>query len=640
TISQTQTVYGASVEFLHIQNAAADATKYRGLVIDTSTSTANLGAVQAGIRETVDWFGWYDSNGVDVAQFCTNDGSGVYAERCFTINPTTDGEATLRLYARTADELNGIPEGDLAVYHNDPDGTNNWIELTNSASSGNDGGDYSYGEATTPGFSHFLLGEATVIPGIAGGDGPGGVGITDGSSPLELWLRANAGTFSDAGCATSETTNGNSVSCWQDQSGNGNDVTGTSVPTYASSVSNNQPALNFGGTGYLTRDITDADEDFTIFVVATTNSATASEYDSLFSTNNDPNVSGSFQLDVGGANSGCDGQFRMLMNDNSNGAGVCNGSYPIGSSSAILAFRWNSSSVNTWLNGTVGGSYTSDTFNPVFDLFKIGVNRNTSTPWPNDIAEEIIYWAPLPDVERILVENYLQAKYNDSTTDNLTIADDHYDGDTTANGDFDLNVAGIGQFGGSQHIQAHAAGMIVVNNTYLQDDGDWLLFGHNVLVNDNTTDNLPTGGDWGGINAQRWMRSFYIDLTDANSNGGTVDIIFDFSDGGMGVPMPAGSVSNYRLLKRSGTTGDFSDITAVSGATIEIIGDQVQFLGVDVAQLGSNFTLGTIDAAASPTAVTLQSISATNQPTNAIILALSILALLLGFLWLRRRFAN
>ncbi|MBK6328648.1 MAG: hypothetical protein IPF56_22345 [Chloroflexi bacterium] len=34
----------------------------------------------------------------------------------------------------------------------------------------------------------------------AAGNGPGGVGVTDGSSTLELWLRADRGVFSDSGC--------------------------------------------------------------------------------------------------------------------------------------------------------------------------------------------------------------------------------------------------------------------------------------------------------------------------------------------------------------------------------------------------------------------------------------------------------
>ncbi|MEN6299423.1 MAG: hypothetical protein ABFD51_05840, partial [Anaerolineaceae bacterium] len=35
-----------------------------------------------------------------------------------------------------------------------------------------------------------------------GGDGPGGVGSTDSSSNLKLWLKADDGVYSDASCTT------------------------------------------------------------------------------------------------------------------------------------------------------------------------------------------------------------------------------------------------------------------------------------------------------------------------------------------------------------------------------------------------------------------------------------------------------
>ena len=68
------------------------------------------------------------------------------------------------------------------------------------------------------------------------------------------------------------------------------------------------------------------------------------------------------------------------------------------------------------------------------------------------------------DKERILIENYLGAKYN------IAVAKDVYAGDGNLSGEYDLDVAGIGQFGGNQHTQAFAAGMVVVDNTFLQDD--------------------------------------------------------------------------------------------------------------------------------------------------------------------------
>jgi hypothetical protein len=161
-ISQTQTVNNASVEFLYLQNIAASATKYRGVVVNSSTSGANLGAVSVGVRETLTWFGWYNGDNVDDTRFCTDTGSGspVYAERCYRLTPTTNGAATLRLYARTADELNGIAQGSLAIYRYTGGA---WVQLTTNASTGRNGS-YSYAQADTPGFSSFLLGQGGSTP--------------------------------------------------------------------------------------------------------------------------------------------------------------------------------------------------------------------------------------------------------------------------------------------------------------------------------------------------------------------------------------------------------------------------------------------------------------------------------------------
>ena len=72
--------------------------------------------------------------------------------------------------------------------------------------------------------------------------------------------------------------------------------------------------------------------------------------------------------------------------------------------------------------------------------------------------------------------------------------------------------------------------------------------------------------------------------------------------------------SNYRLLERSGTSGAFSDITTASGASVSMSGDQVIFSGVDSTELGSYYTLGTVDKNNSPTAVTLRSFNASPHP--------------------------
>ncbi|MCP4424405.1 MAG: LamG domain-containing protein [Chloroflexi bacterium] len=150
-----------------------------------------------------------------------------------------------------------------------------------------------------------------------------------------------------------------------------------------------------------------------------------------------------------------------------------------------------------------------------------------------------------------------------------------------------------------------SSGLSISNLSFLQDIGDDIIFGHNNLVG-NTTADVPVGVE------QRWSRVWNCDLNDEGGNGGNVNLIFDFDDAGMGNGSPPnGNASNYKLLERAGASGPFS---VIASANAYDIGQQtVTFNNVDTSSLCSYITLGTVDAANSPTAVTLQSISASSR---------------------------
>jgi hypothetical protein len=133
-LKQTRTVNNATVSFLQIST-----DKYRGVDL---TTINNLGSTTVIISTTA-------------SSTCTSTGSGSppYAHRCYSITPTTNATATVKLWALTS-ELNGILESTLAPYHHNG---STWVKLTN-LSTGNDGGSYSFGQGDTTGFSPFLLG--------------------------------------------------------------------------------------------------------------------------------------------------------------------------------------------------------------------------------------------------------------------------------------------------------------------------------------------------------------------------------------------------------------------------------------------------------------------------------------------------
>lgn len=93
-------------------------------------------------------------------------------------------------------------------------------------------------------------GPAEAAP-ITGGTGPGGVGLTDGSSDLAVWLKADAllGSIGDGASV------GGSGSEWTDASGSGNHGATTYSdrrPVFRSSGSrllNGNPIVEFDGTG-------------------------------------------------------------------------------------------------------------------------------------------------------------------------------------------------------------------------------------------------------------------------------------------------------------------------------------------------------------------------------------------------------
>nr|MBE9134945.1 cadherin-like domain-containing protein [Tychonema sp. LEGE 07196] len=247
------------------------------------------------------------------------------------------------------------------------------------------------------------------------------------------------------------------------------------------------------------------------------------------------------------------------------------------------------------------------------------------------VAEVIAFNRVLNDAERTLADNYLSAKYNIALT-----SGDYYAGDTAVNGEYDWNVAGIGKEATGSNTNGNTTGGLIIDNgTFLQDNGDYLLAGQIETTNaTNVTTDLPTVPSASGIN--RLSRVWYLDKTDVNTNGGTANLTFDFSDTGLG-GTPTGK---YHLLYRAGTTGAFAYVnnaTFTTSSTFSIAGDQVTLSNVNVGLLNDGYyTLASktndvplLDTITNPTAInedateqtiTLTGISDLETATNALTL--------------------
>jgi hypothetical protein len=413
----------------------------------------------------------------------------------------------------------------------------------------------------------------------------------------------------------------NPVPTWSDQSGaNNHAIQGTAVnqPAFRTNILNGQPVVRFDGVASPNNDylnlpfILNPINPYTLVAVTRLNNTLASyaiiqQRDTiapdplttgrtLMGTNNTPRLY-SF---LGGAN--------RIANSN------------IAANIPFMAMTtWTGNANGThshFRNGVNDTPATNPTFNAetADGLWLLGVGKNlTSNMFPGDMAEIIVFNRAINQAERTLVFNYLNAKYGIALAGN-----DFYAGDTGGNGDFDFDVAGIGRQGGANSTFGMAGGLQVGNNSFLVDNDDFLIFGHNGTANANSAADLP-----GGV-VQRWTRAWYVDVTDNPITvGGTVDITFDFSEAGMS-GTPAGPASNYRLLTRAGLAGAFADV----GSATSIADDQVTFTGVDVAAVTDVYmTLGTTDAGTSPTAVTLQQSGVTGSTIGWLLLAVALLAL-------------
>ncbi|WP_449419696.1 DUF4347 domain-containing protein [Phormidium nigroviride] len=458
----------------------------------------------------------------------------------------------------------------------------------------------------------------TAYSGVLG-DGLGGVGT--GTNNLKLWLKADALTGF---------TNGNSVGTWNDSSGNGIVLaqgTGAAQPTYKTAGFNSLPTLSFNGSQYLDTAFNASlnPNQYTVITVNQVTGGAGTVRSTITSRETSP-----FR---GYMLYAFDSQWFLQVgrDSNNNWTGVGN-STPISLNSGYITSGSYDGSQNTI---SVNGTQTSaafTTFSPnTSKPLRVGGGQTeggVNFLFFGDISEVILYDKALNNAEHTLVDNYLGAKYN------ITIANDKYAGDTTANGDYDLNVAGIGKEATGSNTNGNTTGGLIIDNgTFLQDDGDYLIAGQIETANaTNVLTDLPTVPSASGIN--RLSRVWYLDKTDTNSNGGTANLTFDFSDTGLGVT-PTGK---YHLLYRAGTTGNFAYVnnaTLTTSSNFSITGDQVTLSNVDVGLLNDGYyTLASkindnplIDNIANPAAInedagqqtiTLTGISDLETATNAL----------------------
>ncbi|WP_109830714.1 T9SS type A sorting domain-containing protein [Reichenbachiella versicolor] len=382
-------------------------------------------------------------------------------------------------------------------------------------------------------------------------NGPAGIGDGTGSSGPRnvLWLDAS----------TLNLSNDDPITIWPDLSGNGNDLTQQAtdpVPFFRNDgLGGANNVVRFDGTErYLT--ITDGDATaldnipgITIYIVA--NLATVDTNPrGLISKRNSANNQSTYSLFTW---TGSD-LYNYIQTSSRN---TLIGTNPLsGSTNYIINQIFDGTNQEQFISGSSNGSVVhpnpGSIANSSSTLFLGTLNNNYGTYMDGDMAEVIIYGEGLNDAERIIVDNYLSAKYNIALG-----ANDYY-----TEGSYSNNVIGIGNDGTDSYMSStgSGAGLTISGTTGVTtetfDGGEWVFAG-----NDGGS-TLSTFADIADADVKRINRVWKLEKTEGGANPGTgVTLTFNISD------LDLSGFTNFVLYKRTSTSGNFTSLGPADATT-------------------------------------------------------------------------
>ena len=422
-----------------------------------------------------------------------------------------------------------------------------------------------------------------------GNMGPGGVGDPANNN---IWLMADREVFSNAG--TTLATNLTAVQQWNDQSGNGRNALQNTLanrPIYRTGQDNGLPALEFTGDLFIDPPALaiPGTGGFTYFTVFRD---TQTGLGGL----NDSN--GQFILDRTGATNPLvslkpiTGNFYGFQKRTDAGTGLGG---VLSTTNINTNIKWiemerdRGVSYGLYYNGVLENTIADADGDLTPPIPRIGRHATTVNGGLRGFLHEFFtYSTILNDAQRVIVNNYVSAKYGTTLT-----ASDVYTMDNAGNGNFDFEVSGIGQAAdGSSHRDTRGTGVVRIWNPSDLGNNEFLLFGHDNtnLVSSNTV-------DVGAPVQERLSRVWRVSQV---GRIGSVSLSFDIS----ALANPLGS--NLRLLiDRDGDGFADNDVPPLAGS---FVGNTVVFSNVNFAN-GDRFTLGNTDASV-PLPVELTSFSA------------------------------
>ena len=420
-------------------------------------------------------------------------------------------------------------------------------------------------------------------------NGPGGISNTTGSGSLRLWL--DAGDVDGDGNYHNNPVNGTAITTWFDKSGYAYNLTNATAAF--------KPALNTGGT-------------FPAVQFATPSSGSAEKYlsNATATTLNPGSIFIVLNAQSGGNvdNLMFDDGTTSLRFEQYSSTGIVGytvygvADYVSGiatpySATAYSLVSYHRTNANSTLLLSVGSTTTSIAIGSAsynIPISRLGTTSTSSDRANSNMVEVVAHNVLVNNAQKLIIENELSAKYG-----SFTIPSDLYTMDNVGNGNYDNNVAGIGQApDGSQQLDSRGTGIVEVfgatglaNNVFFMwgDDGG-------ALVGSNT--DIPA------TVASRLTRTWRV------SNGGITSESMKFDLTGLG----SVTTSDLRLLIDKNNNGLFSDETSAGGGIVSgftfVSGTTYSVSGINIGD-GLRFTLGTINYNTTPLPVGLVNFAAT-----------------------------
>ena len=452
---------------------------------------------------------------------------------------------------------------------------------------------------------------------------PGGLG----NSNLFLWLNANN--------SSSITKNGsNQVSQWADLSGNGFNFTQSTTgnkPVYGATANpGGRPGLTFTSTNsqYLSLVALPSSLSFTAgisaFAQASYNTPqTTQGWQRIFDFGNGT-AANNFMMGENGSTN--DTYYEGWKGNSGDQTWTTSSPITFGSEDMFEAIQqsgtagtltnvaqYNAGATQT-VNGQAGSSQT---------WLPIATTRTASylghSNWTADnyfggtMSEILLYNTAVNTTQRVILENYLSAEWNQS------VSVLKYTPPTTTT--YTTNLVGIGAASGTDNFLTDVAGSTdglgfssgTAATDFLKNTG-YLMAAHNAQANTVIT-NASVPGITSGSSLSRWNRSWNVQKTGGN-NAGAVTLNFNFPDYNGTAPSAA---ITYSLLYNA-TDGSFATGTNVLVTTTSttVAGNNVAF-----KLTASNLSNGYYTILYSTTAiflpVTLTTFTAVRQGSSALL---------------------